>query len=93
VTVRVAVRVQPGSPRALVGGSRGGALLVRVTARPVQGKATEAALRAVAAAFGVRRADIGLVSGGTSRDKVVAIEGDPDWITGRLRALLTGPAR
>lgn len=87
------IRVAPGSPRTLVGGSRGGALLVRVTERPVQGKATEAALRAVAAAFGVRRADVTLVVGGTSRDKVVGIAGDPGSIALRLRALLAGPGR
>ncbi len=93
MTVRVGVRVQPGSPRTVVGGSRGGALLVRVTARPVQGKATEAALRAVAAAFGVRRADVRLVSGGTSRDKVMDIGGDPDSLAARFHALLAGPPR
>ena len=76
-----------------MGGSRGGALLVRVTARPVRGKATEAALRAVAEAFGVRRPDVTLVSGGTSRDKVVAIEGAPGSIAPRLQALLAGPDR
>jgi uncharacterized protein len=76
-----------------VGGSRGSALLVRVTARPVRGKATEAALRAVAAALGVRRADVTLVAGGTSRDKVVDIRGDPDSIAPRLRALLAGPGQ
>jgi uncharacterized protein len=93
VTVRVVIRVSPGSPGTAVGGSRGSALLVRVTARPVGGKATEAALRAVAAAFRVRRADVTLVAGGTSRDKVVGIAGDPDSIASRLQALLAGPAR
>jgi hypothetical protein len=38
-----------------VGGERGGALVVRVSARAVDGQATEAALVAVAAMFGVRR--------------------------------------
>ncbi len=84
----VAIRVQPGAPRTVVGGSRGEALIVRVTARPVAGAATAAALRAVAAAFGVRPADVTLVSGGTSRDKVVRVEGDPARLAatlGRLR--------
>jgi uncharacterized protein YggU (UPF0235/DUF167 family) len=38
-----------------VGGERHGALVVQVSARAVDGQATEAALAAVAAAFGVRR--------------------------------------
>lgn len=81
------IRVRPGAPRTEVGGSRGGALVVRVTARPVGGKATEAALRAVAAAFGVRRADVTLVTGAASHDKVVRIAGDPDRLGRRLGAL------
>ena len=87
MALTLAIRVQPGSPRTAVGGIRGGALVVRVTARPVQGKATEAALRAVAEAFGVRRADVRLVSGAASRDKVVHIDGDPGRLAGVLAAL------
>ncbi len=87
MALTVAVRVQPGSPRTAVGGIRGEALVVRVTARPVQGKATEAALRAVAEAFGVRRADVRLVSGAASRDKVVHIDGDPGRLASVLAAL------
>jgi hypothetical protein len=73
--VRISIRVKPGSARAFVGGQHGGALVVAVNARAVDGKATEAALRAVADAFGVRRRDVSLVAGATSRDKVVDIEG------------------
>lgn len=87
MALTVAIRVQPGSGRTAVGGVRGEALVVRVTARPVQGKATEAALRAVAEAFGVRRADVRLVSGAASRDKVVRIDGDQDRLTPVLAAL------
>ncbi|HCU95593.1 MAG TPA: DUF167 domain-containing protein [Actinobacteria bacterium] len=87
MALTVAIRVQPGSPRTAVGGIRGEALVVRVTARPVQGKATEAALRAVAEAFGVRRADVRLVSGAASRDKVVHIDGDPGRLASVLAAL------
>jgi uncharacterized protein len=65
-------------------------LLVRVTARPVAGQATDAALRAVAAAFGVARSDVRLVTGRTGRDKVVAIDGDPQALASRLGTLLAG---
>jgi uncharacterized protein len=51
---------------------------VRVAARAVDGKATEAALVAVAGAFGVRRSAVTLVSWGSSRTKIVDIDaGDP----------------
>ncbi len=64
-----------------MGGEHGGALVVRVSARAVDGAATEAALRAVADAFGVRRRDVTLVSGGAARTKVVDIQdADPDLL-------------
>jgi uncharacterized protein YggU (UPF0235/DUF167 family) len=48
---------------------------VRVTAPAVDGRATHAALLAVAEALGVRRADVRLVTGATSRSKVIEVEG------------------
>jgi len=87
----LAIRVHPGSPKTAVGGSRGSALVVRVTARPVAGKATEAALRAVADAFGVRRSAVQLVTGMSSRDKVVRVDGEPGALAGTLAALLGPP--
>ncbi|RAY16515.1 DUF167 domain-containing protein [Actinomadura craniellae] len=85
--VRVAIRVRPGAARVAVGGTHGGALVVRVPARAVEGRATEAALRAVADAVGVRRRDVRLVTGATSRDKVVEIDGDVTYITTRIAGL------
>jgi uncharacterized protein YggU (UPF0235/DUF167 family) len=70
------VRVRPGAARPGVGGDHDGALVVRVSARAVDGQATEATLAAVAEAFGVRRRAVSLVSGTTSRTKVVDVEGD-----------------
>lgn len=87
MALRVAIRVHPRSPRTAVGGIRGESLVVRVTARPVAGKATEAALGAVAEAFGVRRSEVRLVSGAASRDKVIHIEGDRDRLAGVLDTL------
>jgi len=87
--MRISIRVTPGSARPGVGGEHAGALVVRVSARAVDGKATEAALAAVAGAFGVRRGAVRLVSGAASRTKVVDIDaGDPQV----LAALLAAPA-
>jgi len=82
--VRVAIRVKPGASRTRVGGAYGDALVVAVSARAVDGAATEAALAAVADAFGVRRRHVDLVTGATSRDKVVELDD---------AALDDGPAR
>ncbi len=88
--MRIAIRVKPRSSRSAVGGRHGDtdAIIVAVTARAVDGKATEAALRAIAEAFGVRRAAVTLVAGATSRDKVVDIDGEATALAGRRAALL-----
>ena len=76
--VRITIRVRPGSAHPGTGGEHAGALVVRVSARAVDGKATEAALAAVARAFGVRPSAVTLVSGASSRTKIVDIAaGDP----------------
>jgi uncharacterized protein YggU (UPF0235/DUF167 family) len=84
--MRVTIRVRPGVSRPSVGGEHDGALIVAVSARAVGGQATEAALAAVAGAFGVRRRCVTLVTGTTSRTKVIDIvDGDPS-VLARLLA-------
>jgi hypothetical protein len=73
-----------------VGGRHGEALVVAVTARAVDGKATEAALRAVAEALGVRRRDVRLVTGARSRTKVVEISQAGASAVAALETLLAG---
>jgi hypothetical protein len=87
--LRFEVRVRPGASRTRVGGRHGDALVVAVTARAVDGKATEAALRAVADALGVRHREVRLVTGATSRTKVVEISDAGAAVAAALEALLT----
>lgn len=87
-SVRAAIRVTPGARRAGVGGTHGDALVVRVAARAIEGRATDAALAAVAEALGVRPRTVRLVAGATSREKVVEITPDgPDQLD-RIRRRL-----
>ncbi|HZA17436.1 MAG TPA: DUF167 family protein [Pseudonocardiaceae bacterium] len=85
VSVRVVVRVRPGSSRTVVGGSHDGALVVRVGTQAVEGQATAAALQALAKTLGVPRRTVVLVSGATSRTKVVDV---PDSSRDTVAALL-----
>ena len=87
------MRVKPGASRTVVGGDHDGALIVRVGARAVDGAATEAALRALAEALGVRRSQVSLVSGSTSRTKIVDVDepgGDDATLTARVITLRSG---
>jgi len=90
--VRVAIRVRPGASRTRVGGRYGERLVVAVTARAVDGAATQAALTAVADALGVRPRHVTLVTGATSRDKVVDVDDAvvDDGLRVRLDDLLGG---
>jgi hypothetical protein len=78
------IRVRPGASRTAVGGVHGDALVVRVTAPAVDGRATEAALVALAGALGVRRSAVRLVTGATSRTKVVDVDGADPAVVERL---------
>ncbi|GAA1826201.1 hypothetical protein GCM10009682_52340 [Luedemannella flava] len=93
----IAIRVKPGARRPRVGGSREGAhgpaLIVAVSAPAVDGRATEAALRALADAFGLRSSDVALRAGETSRDKLVAVTAPPESWRARLADLRGDPAR
>jgi uncharacterized protein len=90
----VAVRVRPGASRARVGGRYDGplgpALVVAVTEPAVDGRATDAVIRSVAAALGVRRAEVSLRTGQASRDKLLAVAGDPTDLDARVTRLRDG---
>ena len=82
--MRVTIRVHPGASRPGVGGAYGDALVVRVRERAVDGRATEAALAAVAAGFGVPRRAVTLVTGAASRTKTVEVAGADPAVLARL---------
>jgi uncharacterized protein YggU (UPF0235/DUF167 family) len=84
--VRITIRVRPGASHPGVGGDHDGALVVRVSAPAVDGRATAAAVAAVAAAFGVRRQAVTLVAGAASRTKILDVDGADPAVLNRLLA-------
>jgi uncharacterized protein (TIGR00251 family) len=52
-----------------------GGIKIRLTAPPVDGAANEALVRFLADTFSVAKSHVEIVSGHTSRDKIVRIEG------------------
>lgn len=70
-----AVRVVPRARRNQLSGLYGEALKVRLTAPPVEGAANAALLDFLAEQLGVRSAAVAIVSGHTSRQKLVRVNG------------------
>ena len=56
-------------------GERAGAVVIRVTAPPVDGRANDALCRLIAKAAGVAASKVSIVRGHTARDKQVRVEG------------------
>jgi hypothetical protein len=73
--VEFQVRVSPGARREGVQGLYGTRLKLAVAAPPDKGKANRAVEGLVARLLGVRRQDVTVVKGGTSRDKVLRVLG------------------
>ncbi len=83
------MHVRPGAARRGVAGVQDGALVVRVTARPVEGAANRALLETLAAALGVRPGALALVGGERSRRKRVRVTGlTADAVRSRVEAAL-----
>jgi uncharacterized protein (TIGR00251 family) len=72
---RIAVKVHPRARRSALAGRFGEAWKLDLAAPPVDGKANEECVRFFAELAGVPRARVRIVTGLTSRMKVVEIEG------------------
>jgi uncharacterized protein len=74
-SLRIRVRVKPRASKSRVLGPREGALEVAVAAPPVAGEANFELIRTLAAALGLGKSALEIVSGDGSRSKLVAIAG------------------
>ena len=72
---RIDIRVVPRASKNAVEGVRDGRVVVRVTAPPVDGAATAAAVEALAHALDVAPSRIQIVRGHASRNKTVDVGG------------------
>jgi uncharacterized protein YggU (UPF0235/DUF167 family) len=96
--VRIAIRLTPRARAdCLHGVARlaDGALVLRVsvTAPPAEGQANDALLRLLAGKLGVAWRDLAIVGGVKSRNKIVAVAGDPPLLRARLANVLAAAAK
>ena len=70
-------------------GERDGAVLIRIAAPPVDGKANQALIAFVAKTLGLPKGAVTIIRGETSRNKVIRVEGQSP---ADARAALLGTA-
>lgn len=90
--VRLSVRVTPRASRSELQGAVTGAdgkvsLRIRLTASPHDGEANEALIALLSKELGMRKSDISIHSGHSSRLKIVHLAGDSTAILKRLDAV------
>jgi len=73
--VIVDVRVIPRAKKTELAGTRDGAILIRVSAPPVEGAANDAVIALLAERLDIPRRDIRIVSGQSGRRKRIEIAG------------------
>lgn len=84
--VRISVYLQPRASRNEIVGMQNGFIKIRLTAPPVDGAANSALTAFIAEQLGVAKSRVRIVSGSTSRRKVVEVEGvSQDRIDSALR--------
>jgi uncharacterized protein (TIGR00251 family) len=69
------VRVQPRASRDAIEGDHAGALKVRLTAPPLEGRANESLRRLLAGRLNVPLSAVRIISGENSRNKRIAVAG------------------
>ena len=73
--IEVNIKVEPRSAKRGVCGIYGDALKVKLTSAPVEGKANEELVELLSDLFKVKKSDIRILRGGSSKRKVVEITG------------------
>ncbi|NTG47284.1 DUF167 domain-containing protein [Agrobacterium rhizogenes] len=91
--VRLSVRLTPNGGRDAVDGIETGAdgetyLKARVSAVPEKGKANKALIALLAKRLSIPKSSLSLISGDTARKKILRIDGDPEDLIGRLKAIV-----
>jgi len=74
-SITLSIRIQPRASKNEITWMENGGLKIRLTAPPVDGAANEALIRFLAETLSVTKSQVDIVSGHTSRDKIVRISG------------------
>lgn len=73
--IRITVFAQPKASKNEVIGPHNGAIKIKITAPPIEGRANEAIIEFFSDLFKIPKRNIQLYRGGTSRNKIFQLEG------------------
>ena len=85
--VRLEVYIQPRASKTELAGMHDGVIKIRIAAPPIENAANQALVEFVAGQLGIAKRCVRVVTGGTSRRKVLAIDG----VTADAIAATLGP--
>lgn len=89
--VHFTIRVVPKASHSELTGFQDGTLKLRITSPPVDGRANNECIRVIADFLGIKKGQVTIVSGYTSRIKTIAVEGlTAKEIGARLDKALSG---
>jgi uncharacterized protein (TIGR00251 family) len=71
----LSVKASPGAQKSAIAGELGGALKIKVAARPEKGKANAELENFLAGVFGISKSSVEVMAGGRSRQKQVLLRG------------------
>ena len=74
-SIRITVQVKPGASQNAVTGFKDDVLQVKVTAPPVEGRANKDLIAYLSKIFSVRKSDVVIEKGLTSRRKIISVAG------------------
>ena len=75
VSVVLSCRVQPNSSKQGIGEIKNDALIIRLNAPAVEGKANDALIRFLSKRLGIAKSRISIIQGERNRNKIVSLEG------------------
>lgn len=82
--IRFYIRVIPKSSKNILCVTKEGLIKLKINAPPIDGKANEACIKLIAESLGISKANVRIVSGLKSRNKVVEISGNSDTLYSSL---------
>ena len=76
--LKIKVKVEPRSSRSCIVGLYGDGLKIKLSSPPVEGRANKELIELLASSYGIKKADVEILSGHNSRNKIIALRGVKD---------------